>query len=197
MFTSRAEYRLSLREDNADLRLTGIGRSLGLVGESRWARFSEKSETITREQERLKKTWLHPESLSQEDAIRVIGQPLARAASLMELLRRSEVSYAALMSLSGAGAAAIDAEATDQLEIQAKYAGYIERQREEIELHRRHEETVLPTDFDYHVVRGLSVEVRQKLVSHRPATLGQAGRLSGITPAAISLLLVHLRRKRA
>jgi tRNA uridine 5-carboxymethylaminomethyl modification enzyme len=197
MFTSRAEYRLSLREDNADLRLTGIGRSLGLVDESRWARFSEKSETICREQERLKKTWLHPESLPQEDAIRVIGQPLARAASLMELLRRSEVSYAALMSLPGAGAAAVDAETADQLEIQAKYAGYIERQQEEIALHRHHEETVLPQDFDYHHVRGLSVEVRQKLVSHRPATLGQAGRLSGVTPAAISLLLVHLRRQRA
>ena len=197
MFTSRAEYRLSLREDNADLRLTEIGRSLGLVDESRWARFNEKSETIIREQERLKKTWLQPESLPKEDAIRVIGQPLARTASLMELLRRSEVSYAALMSLPGAGAAAVDAEATDQLEIQAKYAGYIERQQEEIALHRHHEETALPQDFDYHHVRGLSAEVRQKLVSHRPATLGQAGRLSGITPAAISLLLVHLRRRRA
>jgi tRNA uridine 5-carboxymethylaminomethyl modification enzyme len=197
MFTSRAEYRLSLREDNADLRLTGIGRSLGLVDEARRARFSEKSDTITREQERLKKTWLHPESLSEEDALRVIGQPLARAASLMELLRRSEVSYAALMSLPGAGAAAVDAETADQLEIQAKYAGYIERQQEEIALHRHHEETALPQDFDYHRVRGLSVEVRQKLVSHRPATLGQAGRLSGVTPAAISLLLVHLRRQRA
>ena len=197
MFTSRAEYRLSLREDNADLRLTEIGRSLGLVDESRWARFNEKSETIIREQERLKKTWLQPESLPKEDAIRVIGQPLARTASLMELLRRSEVSYAALMSLPGAGAAAVDAEVADQLEIQAKYAGYIERQQEEIALHRRHEETALPQDFDYHHVRGLSVEVRQKLVSHRPATLGQAGRLAGITPAAISLLLVHLRRRRA
>ena len=197
MFTSRAEYRLSLREDNADLRLTETGRSLGLVDESRWARFSEKFETITREQERLKKIWLHPESLPQEDAIRVIGQPLTRAASLMELLRRSEVSYAALMSLPGAGAAAVDAEVADQLEIQAKYAGYIERQQEEIALHRRHEETALPQDFDYHHVRGLSAEVRQKLVSHRPATLGQAGRLAGITPAAISLLLVHLRRRRA
>ena len=197
MFTSRAEYRLSLREDNADLRLTEIGRSLGLVDESRWARFNEKSETIIREQERLKKTWLQPESLPKEDAIRVIGQPLARTASLMELLRRSEVSYAALMSLPGAGAAVVDAEAADQLEIQAKYAGYIERQQEEIALHRHHEETALPQDFDYHHVRGLSVEVRQKLVSHRPATLGQAGRLAGITPAAISLLLVHLRRRRA
>ncbi|HSD96416.1 MAG TPA: tRNA uridine-5-carboxymethylaminomethyl(34) synthesis enzyme MnmG [Sulfuricaulis sp.] len=197
MFTSRAEYRLSLREDNADLRLTGIGRSLGLVDEARWARFSEKSETITLEQERLKKTWVHPESLPEEDAIRVIGQPLARAASLMELLRRSEISYAALMSLPGAGAAAVDAETAYQIEIQAKYAGYIERQQEEIALHRHHEETVLPQDFDYHRVRGLSVEARQKLVSHRPATLGQAGRLSGVTPAAISLLLVHLRRRRA
>jgi tRNA uridine 5-carboxymethylaminomethyl modification enzyme len=197
MFTSRAEYRLSLREDNADLRLTGIGRSLGLVDESRWARFNEKAETIIREQERLKKTWLQPESLPMEDALRVLGQPLARAASLMELLRRSEISYAALMSLPGASAAAVDAETADQIEIQAKYAGYIERQQEEIALHRHHEETVLPQDFDYHHVRGLSVEVRQKLVSHRPATLGQAGRLSGVTPAAISLLLVHLRRQRA
>jgi tRNA uridine 5-carboxymethylaminomethyl modification enzyme len=197
MFTSRAEYRLSLREDNADLRLTGIGRSLGLVDESRWARFNEKAETIIREQERLKKTWLQPESLPMEDALRVLGQPLARAASLMELLRRSEISYAALMSLPGASAAAVDNETADQIEIQAKYAGYIERQQEEIALHRHHEETVLPQDFDYHHVRGLSVEVRQKLVSHRPATLGQAGRLSGVTPAAISLLLVHLRRQRA
>ncbi|MBI3778564.1 MAG: tRNA uridine-5-carboxymethylaminomethyl(34) synthesis enzyme MnmG [Gammaproteobacteria bacterium] len=197
MFTSRAEYRLTLREDNADLRLTETGHRLGLVDETRWAHFNRKRDSIAREQERLNKTWLRPELLTEEDAIRVFGQPLARAASLMELLRRSEVTYEALMSLPEAGAAVDDAEVAEQVEIQAKYAGYIERQHEEIELHRRHEETALPPDFDYRVVRGLSVEVRQKLAAHRPATLGQAGRLSGVTPAAISLLLVHLRRKRA
>ncbi|MCR4345720.1 MAG: tRNA uridine-5-carboxymethylaminomethyl(34) synthesis enzyme MnmG [Sulfuricaulis sp.] len=197
MFTSRAEYRLALREDNADLRLTEIGRGLGLIDDARWRRFSDKREMIAREQERLKKTWLHPEVLPMEDVVRVIGQPLARAASLMELLRRPEVTYDALMSLPGCGEAVADAEVAQQLEIQAKYAGYIERQSEEIELHRRHEETVLPQDLDYQNVHGLSIEARQKLVSHRPATLGQAGRLSGMTPAAISLLLIHLRRKRA
>ncbi len=197
MFTSRAEYRLTLREDNADLRLTETGRHLRLVDETRWVHFNRKRDSIAREQERLDKTWLRPESVTEQDAVRVFGQPLARAASLMELLRRSEVTYEALMSLPQAGAAVADAEVAEQVEIQAKYAGYIERQHEEIELHRRHEETTLPPDFDYHVVRGLSVEVRQKLVAHRPATLGQAGRLAGVTPAAISLLLVHLRRKRA
>jgi tRNA uridine 5-carboxymethylaminomethyl modification enzyme len=197
MFTSRAEYRLALREDNADLRLTETGRNLGLIDEGRWQRFCHKRETIAYEQEHLKQTWLRPESLPAEDAVRVIGQPLARAASLMELLRRPEVTYAALMSLPGAGKAVADVEVAQQLEIQAKYAGYIERQSEEIEWHRRHEETVLPQDLDYHNVHGLSVEARQKLVSHRPVTLGQAGRLSGMTPAAVSLLLIHLRRRRA
>ena len=197
MFTSRAEYRLQLREDNADIRLTEIGRNLGLVDETRWQRFCNKREMIAREQERLNKTWLRPESLPGHDAIRVIGQPLAREASLMELLRRPEVSYASLLSLPGAGEAVADAEVAQQLEIQAKYAGYIERQSEEIERHRRHEETALPQDLDYHNVHGLSVEARQKLAAHRPATLGQAGRLSGMTPAAISLLLIHLRRQRA
>jgi tRNA uridine 5-carboxymethylaminomethyl modification enzyme len=195
MFTSRAEYRLQLREDNADLRLTETGRELGLIDEARWRRFSDKREMITREQERLSQTWLRPESLLQDDAMRVIGQPLAREASLMELLRRPEVTYESLLSLPGAGAAVTDTEVAQQLEIQAKYAGYIERQAQEIELHRRHEETVLPQDLDYHNVHGLSVEARQKLASHRPATLGQAGRLSGMTPAAISLLLIHLRRR--
>jgi tRNA uridine 5-carboxymethylaminomethyl modification enzyme len=195
MFTSRAEYRLQLREDNADLRLTEIGRELGLIDEARWRRFSDKREMIVREQERLNQTWLRPESLPQDDAMRVIGQPLAREASLMELLRRPEVSYESLLSLPGAGEAVADTEVAQQLEIQAKYAGYIERQAQEIELHRRHEETALPQDLDYHIVHGLSVEARQKLAAHRPATLGQAGRLSGMTPAAISLLLIHLRRR--
>ena len=197
MFTSRAEYRLQLREDNADLRLTEIGHELGLIDAARWRRFSDKRENIVREQARLRKTWLRPETCPAEDATRVIGQPLTREATLMELMRRPGVSYEALLSLPGAGTALSDLDVTQQLEIQAKYAGYIERQSEEIAQHRRHEETALPPDIDYHNVHGLSVEVRQKLAAHRPATLGQAGRLSGITPAAISLLLIHLRRKRA
>jgi tRNA uridine 5-carboxymethylaminomethyl modification enzyme len=195
MFTSRAEYRLQLREDNADLRLTEIGRELGLIDAARWRRFRDKREMITREQERLNQTWLRPEALPEPDAVRVIGQPLAREASLLELLRRPGVTYEALLSLPGAGEAVNDIEVAQQLEIQAKYAGYIERQAQEIELHRRHEETVLPQDLDYHNVHGLSVEARQKLAAHRPATLGQAGRLSGMTPAAVSLLLIHLRRR--
>ena len=196
MFTSRAEYRLALREDNADMRLTEIGRRLGLVDVTRWARFSEKREAIHREQERLTKTGLHPHSLPEPEAIRVFGQPLTQAANLMELLRRPEATYETLMTLPGTGAAITDAEVAEQIEIQAKYAGYIERQQEEIERQRRHEELALPQEFDYHTVRGLSIEVRQKLMAHRPVTLGQAGRLAGVTPAAISLLLVHLRRNR-
>jgi len=197
MFTSRAEYRLSLREDNADLRLTEIGHELGLVDEARWRRFNEKRATLAREQERLQKTWLHPGSVPEIEAMRVFAQPFTTSATLLELLRRPEVSYAALMSLPGAGDATPDTEMAQQLEIQTKYAGYIERQSEEIALHLRHEEMALPTNLDYPGVRGLSVEVCQKLTTHRPATLGQAARLSGMTPAAISLLLVHLRRKRA
>ncbi len=197
MFTSRAEYRLALREDNADIRLTDTGHQLGLVDAARLRRCHEKSETIAREQVRLMNTLMRPESLPPDETHRVFGQPLTCQASLMELLRRPEVSYATLMSLPGAGLAVTDAEVAQQLEIQAKYAGYIERQDEEIARHRRHEETALPHDFDYHNVYGLSTEVRQKLSAHRPATLGQAGRISGITPAAISMLLIHLRRQRA
>jgi len=195
MFTSRAEYRLSLREDNADLRLTDKGRELGIVDDERWRRFEAKREAITREQSRLQGTWIGPGQVEEGEARRVLGAPLAREASLMELLRRPEASYASLMSLAGAGPAVDDPQVAEQLEIQAKYAGYIERQQDEIERRARHEDTRLPDGLDYAAVRGLSVEVRQKLDRHRPATLGQAARISGVTPAAISLLLVHLKRR--
>ncbi len=195
MFTSRAEYRLSLREDNADLRLTETGHRLGLVDDVRWRRFDEKCAAIAREQERLQNTWLRPDTVPAGDALRVLGQPLAREATLMELLRRPEVSYDALLSLAGLSSAVTDREVGQQLEIQAKYAGYIERQRAEIAQHLRQEQTRLPENFDYHNVRGLSVEARQKLSAQRPATVGQAARISGVTPAAISLLLVHLKRR--
>ncbi len=197
MFTSRAEYRLALREDNADRRLTEIGWQLGLVEEARFRRFNEKYDAVTSEQTRLTKTWLHPERVPPEDIVRVFGQPLAQPSSLMDLLRRPEVSYASLLSLPGTGTAVADADVALQLEIQAKYAGYIDRQQAEINLQQRHEQTALPADLDYHGVHGLSNEARQKLAAHRPATLGQAGRVSGVTPAAISLLLVHLKRRRA
>ncbi len=197
MFTSRAEYRLLLREDNADLRLTEIGYRLGLVDSARWQRFGSKRDAIRREQARLRRTRLRPGELSEEEVVRALGQKLGRETSLMELLRRPEVSYHSLMNLPGAGPAVTDADVANQVEIQAKYAGYIDRQTEEIAHARRHEETALPGDFDYHNVRGLSVEVRQKLASQRPVTLGQAARISGVTPAAISLLLIHLKRKRA
>jgi tRNA uridine 5-carboxymethylaminomethyl modification enzyme len=197
MFTSRAEYRLSLHEDNADSRLTETGRRLGLVDEARWRRYGEKRAAIEREQARLARTFVVPGKAAEADIVRVLGAPLAREASLAELLRRPGVSYEALMSLPGAGEGVGDAEVAQQLEIQARYAGYIERQSEEIAAHRRHEETRLPEDLDYTVVRGLSNEVRQKLAAHRPATLGQAARISGVTPAAISLLLVYLKRRSA
>jgi len=194
MFTSRAEYRLSLREDNADLRLTETGRALGVVGEARWQRFAAKREAIAREQQRLRSTWLKPGMVGENEELRVLGAPLAHEYNLLELLRRPEVSYTALTALSGAGSAVDDVQVTEQIEIQAKYAGYIDRQQDEIDKHQRHEDLHLPETLDYAGVRGLSIEARQKLARHRPATLGQAARLSGITPAAISLLLVHLKR---
>jgi tRNA uridine 5-carboxymethylaminomethyl modification enzyme len=194
MFTSRAEYRLSLREDNADLRLTEQGRKLGLVDDARWRAFSEKREAIAREQERLKTTWINPKLVSAPEATRVLGQPLEREYTLDALLRRPDVSYSKLMSLPGAGPALSDGRAAEQVEIQAKYQGYIERQREEIERGEQHENARLPVDFDYGQLRGLSIEVQQKLNAYKPATLGQASRISGITPAAISILLVHLKR---
>lgn len=204
MFTSRAEYRLSLREDNADQRLTEIGRTLGCVGDAQWARFEQKREAIQRELHRLKSTWISPRLLADEEAVRVIGKVIEREYSLADLLRRPDVSYDSLMTLTGLqgqGLAALgalqedQAELKEQVEIQLKYAGYIERQAKEVTRHAYFEHLILPTQFDYLEVNGLSIEVRQKLNQQRPETLGQASRISGITPAAISLLLVHLKKR--
>ena len=194
MFTSRAEYRLSLREDNADLRLTETGRRLGLVDDERWKAFCEKREAIAREQERLKSTWVNPRIVGAADAQRVLGQAMEREYSLADLLRRPDVSYANLMTLPGAGPGVSNQQVAEQVEVQAKYHGYIERQRDEIERNEQHENARLPLDIDYRKLRGLSVEVQQKLNAHRPETLGQAARISGVTPAAISILLVHMKR---
>jgi len=194
MFTSRAEYRLSLREDNADLRLTEIGRALGLVDDVRWAHFEAKREAVARELERLRSTWLNSRTLSPEAMLATVGQVLETDHTLDALLRRPDVDYGSLMNLPGAGPAVTDATVAEQVEIQAKYQGYIERQREEVARHEHFEDARLPSDLDYRTVRGLSNEVQQKLNAHRPETLGQAARISGITSAAISLLLVHLRR---
>ncbi|HID50269.1 MAG TPA: tRNA uridine-5-carboxymethylaminomethyl(34) synthesis enzyme MnmG, partial [Chromatiales bacterium] len=196
MFTSRAEYRLLLREDNADLRLTEKGRELGLVDEVRWQIFAAKRDAIEAETGRLASTRLRPEDLPEARARAVLGQPLARETTLLELLRRPGVGYRALLSLPGAGEPVPDAVVAEQVEIQARYSGYIERQRDEIARARRHEDTTLPEDFDYGAVRGLSAEVSEKLARIRPATLGQAGRIPGVTPAAISLLLVYLKKHR-
>ncbi|MFN3594852.1 MAG: tRNA uridine-5-carboxymethylaminomethyl(34) synthesis enzyme MnmG [Thiobacillaceae bacterium] len=194
MFTSRAEYRLSLREDNADLRLTEIGRRMGLIDDARWARFEAKREAIARETERLKSTWVNPNVLAAAEATRVLGQPIEREYSLFDLLRRPGVSYAALMTLPGAGPGVAEAEVSEQVEIAAKYAGYVARQQEEIARMRQHEDTRLPEDLDYMQLSGLSIEARQRLSQVRPTTLGQAARVQGITPAAISVLLVHLKK---
>ncbi|MGQ0656934.1 MAG: tRNA uridine-5-carboxymethylaminomethyl(34) synthesis enzyme MnmG [Chromatiales bacterium] len=197
MFTSRAEYRLLLREDNADLRLTPRGRELGLIDEARWRRFECKRDMIECEQQRLRGVWLQPASHSVEETERVLGGPIEREHCAAELLRRPDVTYRSLMTLSGMGPGVDDTEVVEQLEIQARYSGYIDRQSDEIERARRHEETVLPPDIDYRDVRGLSNEVVQKLSDYRPATLGQASRISGVTPAAVSLLLVHLKKRSA
>jgi tRNA uridine 5-carboxymethylaminomethyl modification enzyme len=196
MFTSRAEYRLQLREDNADLRLTETGRRLGIVDDARWTAFEQKREAIAREQERLRSTWVNPRNLPVQEAVRVFGKPIEREYTLHELLRRPDVSYASLMTLPGAcaGAGVVDALVSEQVETQAKYHGYIERQHDEIGRSEQFETLVLPGDMNYLEVRGLSIEVQQKLNLHKPESIGQAARISGVTPAAISLLLVHLKR---
>ncbi|PWB51050.1 MAG: tRNA uridine-5-carboxymethylaminomethyl(34) synthesis enzyme MnmG [Nitrosomonadales bacterium] len=194
MFTSRAEYRLLLREDNADLRLTEIGRELGVVDDERWARFSAKRDAVAQEKERLKSTWVNPRMVDIASAERVLGQAMEREYSLLDLLRRPQVGYQSLLTLPGAGEGVSDPQVAEQVEIQAKYQGYIERQQEEIERHHHYEALRLPPDMDYSRVHGLSIEVKQKLAQHKPETLGQAARISGVTPAAISLLLVYLKR---
>ena len=194
MFTSRAEYRLQLREDNADLRLTEHGRRLGLVDDVRWSAFARKREAIARETERLKTTQVNPDVVARHEVERVVGAPLDEVHTLDELLRRPGVDYATLMTLPGAGPAVDDPAVADQVEVTTKYAGYIERQKDEIARALANEEARLPRDLDYRTVRGLSTEVQQRLNQQRPDTIGQAARMQGITPAAVSLLLVHLKR---
>ncbi len=199
MFTSRAEFRLSLREDNADLRLTEVGRKLGCVSDAQWEQFERRREAIARELERLKSTWVNPRMVSEAEAERVLGKPIEREYALTDLLRRPNVSYKQLMTLTSLDGRRfdqpeLDVAVADQVEIQVKYAGYIDRQAKEVERHEHYENLALPDDIDYMSVRALSMEVRQKLTRHRPETLGQASRIAGVTPAAISLLLVHLKK---
>ena len=194
MFTSRAEYRLSLREDNADLRLTPVGRELGCVDDARWGAFSRKRDAIDAELRRLRSIWVSPRNLAPERATALIGQPIEREHSLADLLRRPDVDYAAIAELGGP--VPDDPQVREQVAIQLKYAGYIARQQAEIARHEHNEALPIPADFDYAQVRGLSVEVRQRLAQLRPETVGQAARVSGVTPAAISLLLVYLKKRR-
>jgi tRNA uridine 5-carboxymethylaminomethyl modification enzyme len=195
MFTSRAEYRLILREDNADLRLTEKGRELGLVDDERWQHYCTKKELVEKELERLKNTRIAPEKISADDAQRVFKQPLSRDYSLYELLRRPDVSYDSLTSLNIAGNKLEDKIAAEQVEIQIKYSGYIKRQMEEIEKLKRYETKLIPADFDYAKISSISSEVREKLLATRPETIAQASRIPGVTPAAISLLLVFLKKR--
>ena len=203
MFTSRAEYRLSLREDNADLRLTEIGRQLGCVDDLRWEAFNRKRDAVSRELQRLRSTWVNPRLLGEAEALRVIGKPIEREYTLEDLLRRPDVSYRDLLTLVGrsgellggpAVEGASDPQVVEQVEISTKYAGYLVRQQDEVARHESHETTRIPDALDYAQVRGLSHEIRQRLQAVRPETIGQAARVYGVTPAAISLLLVHLKR---
>ena len=204
MFTSRAEFRLQLREDNADMRLTEAGRQMGLVDDARWDSFSRKRDAVSRETERLKSTWVNPRIVAAEEAERVLGKAMEREYNLFDLLRRPGVDYDKLMSLNeGKYTSAemqpealgeLSAPAIEQVEIAAKYSGYIDRQKDEVERASHIERLRMPADFDYTQVAALSFEVRQILQKHKPETLGQASRISGVTPAAISLLMVHLKK---
>lgn len=197
MFTSRAEYRLLLREDNADRRLTPIARELGLVDEARWASFSQKQEQIEQESQRLRDTWISPARLSVEESERIFGTTMSKEQNLETLLRRPEVTYHSLATLTGFGEALTDEAVIEQVEIDVKYAGYLSRMQDEIDKVKRNEETLLPESLDYDAIEGLSNEVKQKLKEYRPNTIGQAGRVQGVTPAALSLLLVHLKKRAA
>ncbi|RUO47893.1 tRNA uridine-5-carboxymethylaminomethyl(34) synthesis enzyme MnmG [Pseudidiomarina donghaiensis] len=195
MFTSRAEYRLLLREDNADIRMTAQGRQLGLVDDMRWAAFEHKLESIEQEQQRLRGTWIHKDHPAVEQVNALVKTPITREVNAEELLRRPEITYSELMKINAIGPGLTDEKAAEQVEIQTKYAGYIARQQDEIAKQQRHENTKLPLNFDYGTIKGLSNEVVAKLNQHQPETVGKASRISGITPAAISMLLVHLKKQ--
>jgi len=194
MFTSRAEYRLLLREDNADIRLTEEGRKIGLVGDARWQRFNEKMENVELERQRLRSTWVQKDHTRIDQINALLKTPMSKEASLEDLIRRPEVNYVDLMKIEGLGPAIKDRQASEQIEIQTKYAGYIDRQLDEIAKKKRNEDTLIPKEFDYQQISGLSNEVVAKLKDARPETIGKASRISGITPAAISLLLVYLKK---
>ena len=196
MFTSRAEYRLQLREDNADARLTAIGRELGLVDDARWQRFELKREAVQTETARLQALWASPNNTLGEAIARHIGVEVSRETNVIDLLRRPEIGYAMLMQVPELGPAVRDANVAEQIEIETKYSGYLARQLEQIQRQQRNETTSIPADFDYVAVHGLSAELRQKFERVRPETVGQAQRIPGMTPAAVSILLVHLERQR-
>ena len=195
VFTSRAEYRLLLREDNADIRLTPIAHQFGLIDEARWRRFNEKMENIEKERTRLQQTWAHLQMANLTELNAMLNSPLAREASGEDLIRRPEMTYEKLTQIEPFAPALADKQAAEQVEIMIKYQGYIEHQLNEIERHKRHENTLIPAEFDYDKVDSLSNEVRAKLMQHRPVSIGQASRISGITPAAISILLVSLKKQ--
>ena len=194
MFTSRAEYRLMLREDNADLRLTQIGRNLGLVDDLRFRVFEQKLEKIEQEKQRLKDTYIKPSSENGKNLSKILNSPLSKEQSLQEILRRPEANLADILQACSLDPIANDSQSSEQVEIQVKYEGYLAHELDEIKKHEQNEKTLLPLNFDYKTISALSNEVAQKLNEYKPETLGMASRISGVTPAAISILLVHLKK---